>query len=310
MTSFKQLKQNNSTTTATVVQSFGRMFVVKKNSNGNNSDNNITLYEAVTKAKKTDYVVGDVVKINVINDNQAQIVDLIPRHNLIFRSDHNRSKIIASNVSQLLIVIAVKPTFNINFLNSCLICAESESINPVIIINKSDIPESQIFINKIESLYNRQLNYPIITLSAIDNCESLKILLKNQQSLLIGQSGVGKSTITNQIIPDAKTTTYQITKSEASGSHTTTNATLYYIDDNSSIVDCPGLHEFGLNHLKIPNLLNFFPEFRDYIGKCRFRDCKHLNEPNCFVLNAISDPTRLKFLQQLTQKLLNNKNKY
>jgi ribosome biogenesis GTPase len=300
------IKENNKIL-GTITKSFGRMFIVEIN--------NVS-YDAVTKAKKTNYVVGDIVELDILNSNQVQIIGLQPRHNLIFRSDQNRSKIIASNVSQMLIVIAVKPSFNINFLNSCLICAEDENIHPIIVINKSELPESPEFIAKIYALYHTQLNYSVITMSAITSCNDLKPLLANQQSLLIGQSGVGKSTITNYIIPSANARTHTITKAETSGSHTTTNATLYHIDTESSIVDCPGLHEFGLYHLKVPNLINLFPEFRSYIGQCKFRDCIHLNEPGCAIRNAIQlpnnviDPQRIAFLHQLTQKLLNHKEKY
>lgn len=277
-----------------IVTSYGLNFIVEV-------DN--IIYTAVTKSKKTDYVVGDIVKVTILNKNQAQIINLQPRTNLVFRTDKNRSKIIASNITQLLIVIAVTPNFNINFLNRCLIFAESQNIAPTIIINKIDLPESADFINNITNLYHHQLNYKIICLSALNNCNELNTKLINQKSLLIGQSGVGKSTITNQIIPNANTLTNHVTKSATSGRHTTTNATLYHIDKYSYLIDCPGLHEFGLYHIKKMDIANYFPECNKLIGKCRFRNCRHINEPDCAIINAYKNggitETRFNFLQSL-----------
>ncbi len=286
-------------TTGLVVNSYGRNFIVEIENK---------TFKATTKSKKNDYVVGDIVNIELINDTQVQIIDVHSRKNLIFRTDQNRSKIIASNVTQLLIVIAIKPNFNIFFLNSCLICAESQDIQPIIIINKIDLAESQQFITEITELYGKKLNYKIVELSALNNCTELIPILRNKTSLLIGQSGVGKSTITNQIIPEANTRTHAITKSETSGSHTTTNATLYHVNNNADLIDCPGLHEFGLYHLDIESLTDYFPEFREFIGKCKFRNCRHTNEPNCAILNAsklgLIDNQRLNYFQVLSNKLL------
>ncbi|MEN9947068.1 MAG: ribosome small subunit-dependent GTPase, partial [Pseudomonadota bacterium] len=188
---------------ALIVSSYGRQFIIEIEGK---------LYEAVTKGKKTEFVVGDIVLATVSNSVQAQIQQLVSRRNLLYRSDLNRSKIIASNLDQLLIVVAVKPNFNLSFLNSCLICAEAEKITPIIIVNKMDLPESALFAEKLANLYQDKLNYQLIKLTAYDDCQTLQPLLQGKQSLLIGQSGMGKSTITNQIYPPAQTKTATITK--------------------------------------------------------------------------------------------------
>ncbi|MCC2625703.1 MAG: rsgA [Burkholderiales bacterium] len=281
-----------------ITKSYGRGYIVEVDG---------STYTAVTKAKKVDYVVGDWVVVDIINDEQVQITDLIPRANLVYRMDHNRSKLIASNIDQILIVIAIKPNFNPNFLNSCLLFAESAGINPYIIVNKSDMTESFKFIQQITNLYHTKLGYTVISLSAQANCNSLTPLLKERQSVLIGQSGVGKSTITNQIIPEAFTSVDSITKAETSGRHTTTNATLYHIDKTSGLIDCPGLQEFGLYHLSVEELPELFPELRPHLNKCRFRNCRHLNEPGCMITKAHADgeidEIRYQLLQTLTEKL-------
>jgi len=284
-------------TTGLIIISYGLNFIVKV------ADKN---YSAVSKSKKTDYVVGDLVALTIINDTQAQILELVPRRNLVMRSDKNRRKIIASNVDQLLIVIAIQPNFNPDFLDRCLVFAEAEQITPIIVINKTDIEESKGFIARITRLYQQQLGYNIVAICAQQHCHELKPLLANKTSLLIGQSGVGKSTITNMLAPKAKQHTAAINKAATSGKHTTTHTNLYEIEDNSYIIDCPGLQEFGLYHLAHDNILNYFPECISLIGQCRFRDCRHQREPECAVTTAYAhgliDNQRFNFLQKLLEQ--------
>ena len=285
---------------ALVVKAYGRQFIVEID--GKN-------YQAVTKSKKTEYVVGDIVSIERINSEQVQIIDVIKRENLVYRTDNNRSKIIASNVDQMLIVIAVKPNCNINFLNNCLIFADSAGIHPIILINKTDLDESNEFVLKITKLYQKSLGYEVIALSAYSGCDAFEAKLANNNSLLIGQSGVGKSTMINQIIPDGQARTGVISKSENSGCHTTTNAELYHINPDSNIIDCPGLQEFGLYHLDVDQLIEYFPELKNHLGECKFRNCRHLNEPGCIVKSLHEsgqiDSLRFDLLQSITNNLLN-----
>lgn len=291
------------TTRGLIISSFGRQYIAEANNQH---------YQTVSKGKKTEYVVGDEVELQIINAQQAQIMDLVTRKNLIYRSDQNRSKMIASNLDQIIIVVAVKPNFNVNFLNSCLLAAESANITPLIIINKTDLEETTEFAKNITALYKDTLGYNIMLQSAVNGCQELLPRLINHSSLLIGQSGVGKSTITNQICPDANARTGVIAKYENSGCHTTTNATLYHIDETSDLIDCPGLQEFGLFHLSITEVAEYFPEMRDYLGDCKFSNCLHLNEPNCAILNAVKQdeitPQRYAFYKHLCERLKTKKN--
>lgn len=290
-------------TTGVIISSFGRQYIVE-------ADNQH--YQTVSKGKKTEYVVGDKVELKIINSQQAQIMNLIPRNNLIYRSDQNRSKIIASNLNQIIIVVAIKPNFNINFLNSCLLAAESSGIKPVILINKYDLSETPEFALQLIKIYTNMLGYESITQSALTNCDVLKPYLQDKCSLLIGQSGVGKSTITNQICPTANARTGEIAKYENSGCHTTTNATLYHINENSQLIDCPGLQEFGLFHLELSELAEYFPDMRNYLGKCKFNNCIHVNEPNCAVIDALNNGNiqeqRYIFYKDLCERLKTKKN--
>lgn len=283
-----------------VTSSFGRNFLIEYQNN---------IYSATTKNKNTEYVVGDLVKIEIINQSQARIITIYNRENLIFRSDNYKKKLIASNITKLLIVIAVKPNFNINLLNSFLLHAEYLSIKPLIIINKIELKESLDFANNLINLYQKKIGYDVITISALENCDKLNPLLTNHISLLIGQSGTGKSTIINQLIINANTRTNDLAKSEKTGQHTTTNATLYAIDESSKIIDCPGLQDFGLYHLKDIDLLSLMPEFNKYINQCKFRNCNHINEPNCAVINGFKnqeiEASRFNFLQNTIKNLYN-----
>lgn len=285
-----------------IVSSYGRFFTVEVD--GKN-------YEAVTRGKKTEFVVGDQVLVTVSNQQQAQIQELVPRQNLVYRSDRNRSKIIASNLQQIIIVIAVKPNFNLGFLNSCLLSAESSQIEPLIVVNKMDLIESPEFATNISKLYHDRLGYKILKLSALENCADLRPHLEGKRSLLIGQSGMGKSTITNQVYPEAMAKTAEITKYETSGSHTTTNASLYHLNTTSDLIDCPGLQEFGLFHLDIQQIAEFFPEMRNILGQCKFSNCRHLQEPQCVIRaaaeNGAIDSSRYAFYQRLTENLKTKK---
>lgn len=281
-----------------IVNSYGYQFIVEVDNRN---------YQTVTKAKKTEFVVGDLVEVQLINEVQAQIIDLIPRDNLIYRSDRHRSKIIASNIDQIVIVIAVKPNFNISFLNSSLVCAEVSKVEPLIVINKMDLGESGEFAKKIRDLYVKNLGYNLLELNALDNCKTLENFLLNKRSILIGQSGVGKSTITNKIYPEAAAKTGEITKYETSGAHTTTHASLYHINENSDLIDCPGLQEFGLYHLELSEIAEYFPEMEKFLGHCKFNNCLHLTEPACQVHEAVENGHinlgRYQFYQRLCESL-------
>ena len=265
----------NHTVSGLITKSYGRTFVVEIDG---------APHTAHTKNKTVQCVVGDYVDAVRTNPNEVQITHLHSRRNLVYRATNNKSKLIASNVDQLLIVIAIKPNFNINFLNHCLLFAESANITPIIVINKTDLPESEAFIHKITALYRDNLHYKTITVSAITSIPiELSVIFLHNTSLLIGQSGMGKSTLLNSIIPGSNARTGDISKTETHGCHTTTHSVLYHIDAVSHVIDCPGLQEFGLYHLHKDNLLAYYPEFREYIGNCRFRNCQHLEEPGCVI---------------------------
>jgi ribosome biogenesis GTPase / thiamine phosphate phosphatase len=240
----------------------------------------------VTRGKKTDLACGDLVNIKLTDKAEGIVESSLPRKSLLYRSNAFKSKILASNVTQIIIVLATQPSFYEALLNRCLVAAEAAKIKPLIVLNKCDLADATDAKNKLK-LY-QDLGYEVVHLAAKQDISALKPHLSNQQSVLVGQSGMGKSTIINALLPDQNVRTQIMSEALDSGKHTTTATHLYHLDSNSSLIDSPGLQEFGLNHLSQQDLELAFIEFKPYLGHCRFNNCKHSHEPDCAVIDAIS----------------------
>ena len=211
----------------------------------------------------------------------------LTRKTLLYRSNAFKSKILAANVTQIIIVLATQPSFYEALLNRCLIAAEAANIKPLIVLNKCDLADSNEAKQKL-ALYT-SLGYQVLTLSAKEDISALKPYLQGEASILVGQSGMGKSTIINALLPNEDVRTREVSHTLDSGKHTTTAAHLYHIDEHSQLIDSPGLQEFGLHHLSTDELEHAFIEFRPFLGKCRFNNCKHLQEPDCAIKDAVSN---------------------
>ncbi len=258
----------------------------------------------VTRGKKTDLACGDIVTIKLTDTAEGVVEASQARTSLLYRSSSIKSKILAANVTQMLIVLATQPSFYEALLNRCLVAAEAANIKAIIVLNKCDLTDSNDAKNKLK-LYEA-LGYQVVHLSAKQDISVLKPYLNNHQSVLVGQSGMGKSTIINALLPNQNVRTQMMSVALDSGKHTTTAAHLYHIDSDSSLIDSPGLQEFGLHHLSTNQIEFAFVEFRPYLGKCRFNNCKHLHEPDCAVLEAVGagkiSASRLAFYQELAQE--------
>jgi ribosome biogenesis GTPase len=259
----------------------------------------------VTRGKKNDLACGDRVDVKMTDTHEGVVEKLHPRSSLLFRSNAYKTKTLASNVTQVVIVLATTPSFYEALLNRCLIAAEAANIKALIVLNKSDLADNSEAM-RLLSVY-QNLGYQVQPLSAKNDITPLKQWLKNQTSVLVGQSGMGKSTIVNALLPESAVRTQEVSSVLDSGKHTTTAAHLYHLDAHSDLIDSPGLQEFGLNHLNIEELEHAFIEFRPYLGKCRFNNCKHLHEPDCAVISAVESgeisPVRLAFYQAMTQEI-------
>ena len=240
----------------------------------------------VTRGKKTDLACGDLVNIKLTDKAEGVVESSLPRKSLLYRSNAIKSKILASNVTQIVIVLATQPSFYEALLNRCLIAAEAAQIKPLIVLNKCDLDDATDAKNKLK-LY-QDLAYEVVHLSAKQDITALRPYLANHQSVLVGQSGMGKSTIINALLPDQNVRTQIMSEALDSGKHTTTATHLYHLDSKSSLIDSPGLQEFGLNHLSQLDLELAFVEFRPYLGNCRFNNCSHSHEPDCAIIEAIA----------------------
>ncbi len=241
----------------------------------------------VTRGKKTDLACGDRVNLQLTDKHEGVIDSTLPRQTLLYRSNAYKSKMLAANVTQIIIVLATQPSFYEALLNRCLIAAEAAHIKPLIVLNKCDLDDSSQAKQKL-GLYSA-LGYQVLALSAKEDISSLRPYLQGEASILVGQSGMGKSTMINALLPEEAVRTREVSMSLDSGKHTTTAAHLYHLDAHSQLIDSPGLQEFGLHHLSTDELEHAFIEFRPHLGLCRFSNCKHTQEPDCAIKQAMHD---------------------
>jgi ribosome biogenesis GTPase len=259
-----------------VVAAHGRQYVVEI------ADG--TLLPCFPRGKKSEVACGDRVAIQRTAPDQGVIDSILPRSSLLYRSNEVRQKLIAANVDQLVIVVATEPSFSDELVTRALIAAESEEIEPLIVLNKCDLAD-RLPAARAQLAVFAGLGYRIVELSALDHADDLRPFLSGRTSVLVGQSGMGKSTLVNALVPAAQAATREISAALDSGKHTTTHAALYHLDADTHLIDSPGLQEFGLGHLDLQEVEQAFREFRPFLGQCRFRDCRHDREPDC-ALNA------------------------
>lgn len=238
------------------------------------------------RGKKSEVACGDYVAIARSSDDQGVIEQIQPRHSLLYRSNEFRQKLIAANVDQIVIVVATEPAFSDELVARALLAAEGAGVEPLIVLNKCDLADKLAGARERLAIL-AGLGYRVIELCARDHADDLRPLLAGKTSVLVGQSGMGKSTLVNALIPEANAATREISTALDSGKHTTTHATLYHLDADSHLIDSPGLQEFGLGHLDREDIENAFPEFRPWLGQCRFRDCRHDREPDCALVAAV-----------------------
>lgn len=283
---------------AQITVSYGRRFVVRTRSG--------KIYEATTRKKRVDFACGDYVRIGHINQQQAVIEECLPRTSLLYRQDAIRSKLIAANVTQMLIVLAAVPTPSEMLLQRALLAAEAAGIRPVIALNKADLAETAEWTEKLS--FYRSLGYELLVVSALGDIVPLRRTLSGQCTIFLGQSGMGKSTLTNLLLGNTAARVGAVSTALDSGRHTTTHVQLFDLDSNTQLIDSPGLQTFGLHHLQANELLQYFPEMRDLAGQCRFHNCTHRQEPGCAVKEACAQgrirAERLAFLQRVSDELL------
>jgi ribosome biogenesis GTPase len=259
-----------------IVASFGRRYLVELA--------DASTLDCVTRGRRGALACGDRVTVLCTAAGKGVIETVGARTTLLYRSDRTRQKLVAANVTQIAIVVAPLPAFSTDLVNRCLAAAEHGGMAALIVLNKVDLPQAAQARDALE-LY-RGLGYRVVALSAKRDLGSLVPCLKGETSVLVGQSGMGKSTIINALLPAAAVRVAEISAALDSGRHTTTHTRLYHLDAASHVIDSPGMQLFGLHHVEEDALAHAFAEFRPWLGQCRFRDCRHVSEPGCAVAAA------------------------
>lgn len=236
-------------------------------------------------------VTGDRVVWRPASDGMGVIEARQPRHSELMRPDNfGQIKPIAANIDTIFLVIAPEPLPHDNLIDRYLVAAETTGVKPVILLNKCDlILPGSLADQTLTNLLARYqaLGYPVIRSSAIgESSAALNALLQGKTSVFVGQSGVGKSSLVQQLLPDISVRIGALSETTRKGTHTTTTARLFHLQQGGDLIDSPGIREFGLWHIAETDLEAGFIEIYPLLGHCRFRNCKHQSEPGCAITQA------------------------
>lgn len=248
-------------------------------------------------------------------DNASKVSGVIEavhqRSSILARPDvYDGVKPVAANISQIFIVSSVLPAFNPDIIDRYIVAAEQTGITPIIVLNKTDLlnAENEADIEASLTIY-REIGYRVIYASSEQKTglDQLSQQLEQQVSIFVGQSGVGKSTLVNSLMPELALVTQAVSENSGLGQHTTTVARLYHFPAGGDLIDSPGIREFGLWHMTPEQVSQGFVEFADYLGTCKFRDCKHQSDPGCALVAACQAgairPERLASFQRILVSL-------
>lgn len=278
----------------TVVAGFGRECLARLDSG--------ELLRCQVRGRQIQPVCGDRVQLARSSADQGVVEAVGPRSNEFSRAVHFRRKVLAANVSQLVILIACEPSFSDELICRMLIVAEHAGLPAVLVLNKVDLVEQRERALAMLTPF-RGLGYPLVELAGKVDVEPLRAYLAGFRSLFTGQSGMGKSTLVKALVPDAEVKIREISAFLDAGKQSTTGSRLYEVAPGTEIIDSPGVAEFGLAGMDYLHIAAGFREFTPYRGACRFQNCRHLNEPGCALHVAAESgaihPRRLTLYQRI-----------
>lgn len=236
---------------------------------------------------------------------------IYPRQNILTRPDYyDGLKPIASNIHRIIIVSAVLPSLSLNIIDRYLVICENAQIPALILLNKIDLLDEKTHkaISEQLQIY-KNIGYDVLMVSANtgENIQALLRFIQQGNNIFVGQSGVGKSSLINHIFPEKSVHTQEVSVISGLGQHTTTTSRLYHLPQGGNLIDSPGIREFGLWHLTENQIMAGYREFHPFLGKCKFRDCQHDNDPHCAIQKAVNSgeihPERFKNYHRLRASL-------
>jgi ribosome biogenesis GTPase len=238
-------------------------------------------------------VCGDEVEWLATGDSSGVIETIRPRRTVLHRANgSNGQRPLVANIDQVVIEAALEPALDYFLIDKYTVVAELSQTEPLIIINKSDLLQEQDRerINVLISEY-RDIGYTTLLISAQKNTgiEAFIANLSGKTSILVGQSGVGKSSLIKRLLPHRDIDVGKLSAASGLGKHTTTSTTLYHLPQGGRLIDSPGVRDFHLARVPDEELGHGFREFRPYLGQCRFNNCRHLSEPGCAIRAAVAE---------------------
>jgi len=238
-------------------------------------------------------VCGDHVLLDTAQGDSNPLNEILPRRNSFVRGQRDGSKqIMAANLDQVVIVIAPEPAPSKDLLDRYLVAVLSLGIRPLIVVNKSellpkDVAERPAPFNRLAEYVKLGHRVVLTSCKAEPGILELQELLQDQISIVVGQSGVGKSSLINALVPDLDLQTQALSSSTGKGRHTTTSTLMYHLPGSGRLIDSPGVWEYGLWNMDPHELMRGYPEFERAVGSCKFNNCRHVSEPDCAISAAV-----------------------
>jgi ribosome biogenesis GTPase len=266
--------------TATVVADYGKQTLVRFEG---------TVQAAAPRRASLRPVVGDEVVVELDpTSNTLWVAKLAPRRNALYRADATKQKCFAANLDAVFLVLAPQPAPLLDLLARTLVASHAAGLPLHVVLNKQDLPSFTLLANLTAMLDAAGIAHTALTTHSAESVATLRPALLGKRCLILGQSGVGKSSLINVLVPDAKAQTRELSDATLTGKHTTTSSYLYQAD-GYEVIDSPGFQNFGLTHVPPHQWIEAFATLTPQIAHCRFYNCTHLHEPSCGVIQALGE---------------------